>query len=156
MAGQSVTVEREVMADPQVVWRVVTDLDRSHHILSAVERVERIEGTGFDAGVRWRETRRFLGRDDTQEMYVIEAQAPHRAVIGSESDGITYRTVIEVKPNWMGTTLVFTFAAEAIAASMGKKLMMATVGKTGMKSAKAALTQDLEDIARYAEKAAKR
>lgn len=156
MAQQTISVEREVMAEPQIVWRVITDLDRAHHILTSIERIERLDGIGYAQGTRWRETRRMFGREETQEMWVEVAEPPNRTVVVSESDGMKYTTEITCSPSWMGTILAFTFTVEAKDAGVGKKLMLATLGKAGIKGAKAALEQDLEDVARYAERSAKR
>lgn len=156
MAGQSITVSRDVRADPPVVWSIVTDLDRAHRILTSVERVERIEGEAYEVGTRWRETRRVFGRDETQELQVVEAAPPHRAVIVSESDGMAYRTEIQCESSWVGTLLQFTFTAEPTTAGLGKKVMFATLGKAGIKGAKTMLEQDLEDIVRYVDKSIRR
>ncbi len=152
MAGHSVSVRRELLAEPPVVWAIVTDIDRANKTLTAVEKVERVSGTGFDVGTKWRETRRMLGRLETEDMEVLESQPPNRAVIGSESNGTSYRTEIELLPSSLGTTLIFTFHAEPGKAGMGQKMMFAVLGNAGVKAAKASLEQDLADIGNVIER----
>lgn len=156
MAGHTVSVKREVLAEPLVVWNTVTDIENADKILTAVEKVERLAGVGFDEGTRWRETRRVMGRSESEEMWVVEAEAPRRAVIAAESNGTAYRTVMEFKPSSLGTTLVFTFTAETSSAGAGQKLMFAVLGKAGVKAAKASLEADLADIAKAIERRTRR
>jgi hypothetical protein len=156
MAGHTITVKREVLAEPLVVWNTVTDIDNAAKILTAVERVERIAGDGFEVGTRWRETRRLMGRSETEEMWVAEVDAPRRAVIAAESNGTAYRTVMDFKPSSLGTTLVFSFTAETSGAGAGQKLMFAVLGKASIKAAKASLEVDLADIAKAIERRTRR
>lgn len=156
MAGQSITVQREILAEPLAVWNIVTDIDRADKVLKAVEKIERLEGDGYDVGTRWRETRREFGRLATEEMWVTEAVAPTRTVVASESAGTLYTTVIECKPTSLGTALVFTFKATTDDAGLGQKLMFAVIGKVGVKAAKSALERDLADIAAAVEHRARR
>jgi carbon monoxide dehydrogenase subunit G len=156
MAGHTVTVKREVLAEPATVWAVVADIDRADKILTAVDKVERLAGTGFEVGTRWLETRRVMGKAETEEMWVLESEAPRHAVIAAESNGTLYRTAIEVRPSSMGTTLVFTFSAETAGAGRGQKVMFALLGKAGVKAAKSSLEQDLADIAKAIERRARR
>lgn len=156
MAGQTITVQREVLAEPLAVWNIVTDIDRASKVLGSVEKIERLEGEGYDVGTRWRETRRELGRLATEEMWVTEAVAPTRTVVASESGGTLYSTVIECRPSSLGTTLVFTFKATTDNAGFGQKLMFALIGKAGVKAAKSALERDLADIASAVEHRARR
>lgn len=156
MAGQTITVQREILAEPLAVWNVVTDIDRANKVLTAVEQTERLAGDGFDVGTRWLETRREMGRAETEEILVTEAVAPSRAVVASESSGTTYSTVIECRPSSLGTTLVFTFKATTDNAGLGQKMIFAVIGKVGVKAAKAALQRDLADIASAVEHRARR
>jgi hypothetical protein len=156
MAGQTVTVRREILAEPLAVWNVVTDIDRAARILTAVEKTERLAGGDFEVGTRWAETRREMGRVATEEMWVTEAVAPTRAVIASEAGGVRYSTVIECQTSSLGTTLVFTFVAATENAGVGQRLLFALIGKAGVKAAKSALERDLADIAAAVEHRARR
>ncbi|MFP4235572.1 MAG: SRPBCC family protein, partial [Nitriliruptoraceae bacterium] len=53
-----IVASREVAAPAERVWEVVTDIEGSAAVLSAVDAIERLDdGVGFGEGTRWRETR---------------------------------------------------------------------------------------------------
>lgn len=147
MAGHTVRVQRDIIAEAGDVWSVLTDLDRFAKVLTAVDQVERVSGDGFGPGVRWRETRRMFGKASTEEMWVEEMDAPSRMVVRAESKNTVYETVFELAPTGLGTRLSVTFGAETGQASAGQKLSWALMGPLGAKATKSALEQDLEDIA---------
>lgn len=147
MAGHTVRAQRDILAEPAEVWALITDLERLTRALHAVESIERLEGNGFEPGVTWRETRRMLGKVDTEVIKVAEV-VPHRLVVlHAESGGSVYETRFEVSPSSLGTRLAITFGAETSQASAGKKLAWAVLGPLGAKTTKDALEKDLEDIA---------
>lgn len=74
MATRTVVVERVIRASPERVWEALTDLQGTERVLSGVERIEVLTEGGFAVGTRWRETRRMLGREATEEMYVTASE----------------------------------------------------------------------------------
>ena len=156
MAPAAVHVKREIMAEPEAVWRVITDLDRAPKVLTTIVKIERLEGEGYGVGVRWRETRRMFGKDEAEEMWVTEAVPPRTTTIAAHSHGTTYATVFRCEPSSLGTTLHIDFSAETADAGMGQRLAMAVFGKAGMKTTEKALKQDLEDIAKAVESTTRR
>lgn len=151
MAPATVHVKREIMAEPEAVWRVITDLDRASKVLTSIVKVERLEGEGYDVGVKWRETRRMFGKEESEDMWVTEAVAPRSTTVAAQSRGTTYATVFRCEPSSLGTTLHIDFSAETADAGVGQRLAMAVFGKAGMKATEKALKQDLEDIAKAVE-----
>jgi carbon monoxide dehydrogenase subunit G len=156
MAGHTVRVQRDILAEPAEVWAVLTDVERFSKVLTSVDLVERVSGTGFEVGTRWRETRRMFGKSATEEMWVAEVEAPSRIVVHAESKGTRYETVFDLTPSSLGTRLSVTFGAETSEASAGQKLSWALMGPLGAKATKSALEQDLADIARAVESNSRR
>jgi len=156
MAGHSVRVQRDILAEPADVWSVISDVDRLPKVLRNVDSVERLVGTGFVPGVEWRETRRMFGKSDTEDMRVTECEAPVRAVLESEDKGTTYETVFELSPSSLGTRLSVTFGARTDDANAGQKFAWALFGPMGAKATKSALEQDLADIANAVESSHRR
>ena len=156
MSTNPVHVKREIMAEPEAVWRVITDLDNAHKVLTAIVKIERLEGEGYEPGVKWRETRRMFGREEAEEMWVTEATAPRSTTVAAESRGTSYTTVFRCEPSSLGTTLHIDFSAESASAGLGQRIAMKVMGKAGMKAMEKALLQDLEDIAKAAESAGRR
>lgn len=65
---QRIEVSRNIAAPPSAVWRVLTALDEAPTTLRGVKAVERLDGTGYEVGTRWRETRVMFGQSATEEM----------------------------------------------------------------------------------------
>ncbi|WP_297081465.1 SRPBCC family protein [uncultured Demequina sp.] len=156
MSIKPVHVKREIMAEPEAVWRVITDLDNAPKVLTAIVRIERLEGDGYAPGVKWRETRRMFGREESEDMWVTEATAPRSTTVAAESRGTSYSTVFRCEPSSLGTTLHIDFSATTADAGLGQRIAMKVMGKAGMKAMEKALLQDLEDIAKAAEAAGRR
>lgn len=147
MAASTVAVNREVIAEPAEVWTVLTDLDRAPKVFTGIVSVERLEGPAFDVGTRWRETRRIAGKEGTEEMWVSDITPGRSYTVVAEDDGVTYRTVFEVKPSSLGTTVAVTFGAESSGAGIGQRMLMSVFGGVGTKITRDALKQDLADLA---------
>jgi carbon monoxide dehydrogenase subunit G len=143
------TVERDVAAPAETVWALVTDLDRTNAVVSAITALERTDdGSGFGVGTAWRETRVMFGRESTESMAVTEIDEGRSYVVESLSRGVLYRSVMRIEPNADGCHLVWDFGAEAQSTSAK---LMSVIGKLFEGSTKKALLKDLEDIAAAAE-----
>ncbi|MFF5938280.1 SRPBCC family protein [Streptomyces sp. NPDC012508] len=152
MATKSVTVERRVAASPGPVWEVLTDLRDMPRILSGVERVDVLTEGAFGVGTRWRETRRMMGKEATEEMTVTEAVPPDRYVTVAESHGMRYVSEIALRPDGEGATTVrMTFSATPAAGSRTGFLAKLLSG-LGAKAVSRALAKDLDDVAASVER----
>ncbi|WP_061964928.1 SRPBCC family protein [Demequina aurantiaca] len=153
MAGHKVEVAREILAAPEQVWAVLTDIDAAPKVLSSVVSVERVGGPDYDVGTRWRETRRMFGKVEIEEMWVTEAIEPRSTTIVADSGGTRYTTVFTCVPSELGVELSVEFSASTPHPKLGQRVGWAVFGKIGMKATENALKQDLEDIATAAESA---
>ncbi|MGW8355802.1 SRPBCC family protein [Streptomyces wedmorensis] len=147
----SVVVERRVAASPGRVWEAITDLRDMPRVLSGVERVEVLTEGGFDVGTRWRETRRMLGKEATEEMTVTVCEAPDRYVTVAESHGMHYVSELTLTSDGSGgTTLRMTFSARP-AHGRTPGLVARLLARFGAKAVAKALAKDLSDIANAVE-----
>lgn len=151
MAVSSVEVQREILAEPAAVWRLITDLDRAPDVLSEVVRVERLEGEGYDVGVSWRETRRVLGKETSEDKRVTSVRAPFSTSVSAESRGTRYLTVVHCEPSDLGTVLRMEFSGESVNPTLGQKIAWALFRKVELKAARDGLKQDVADYARTVE-----
>ncbi|MFB7516448.1 SRPBCC family protein [Streptomyces sp. NPDC056144] len=148
----SVVVERRVAASPGRVWEAITDLRDMPRVLSGVERVEVLTPGGFDVGTRWRETRRMLGKEATEEMTVTECEPPDRYVTVAESHGMRYVSELTLTPaagspdGRAATTLRMTFSARP-ANGRSPGFAARLLARFGTKAVAKALTKDLSEIA---------
>jgi carbon monoxide dehydrogenase subunit G len=145
-----IMVSREVAASQGRIWEIVTDLDGSSAVLSAVERVERLDDRpGFAVGTRWRETRTMFGKQATEEMEVTEVDAPHRYTVIAASGSTTYTSTITVESlDSDRCQLSMTFAGRSN--GVVGRLLAATLGRLFAGATRRALRRDLDDIAAHA------
>ena len=151
MTAPSVHVQREILAEPVAVWRLITDLDRAPQMLSGVVSVERLEGEGYDVGVSWRETRRVLGKETSEDKHVTAVSAPFSTTVSAESRGTRYSTVLRCEPSDLGTVLHIDFSGTSVNPTFGQRIAWALFSKVEMRASREELEQDAEDIAREAE-----
>lgn len=146
-----VTASRHVDATPDAVWAVMTNLEGFADAISGIESVERLDdGSGFQVGTKWRETRTMFGRTATEAMWVTKIDPGHRYVVEASSHGAEYRTKQSVAPaDGGGSLLTMSFSAKAV--STMAKVMSATVGKLFENATRKAFEQDLADVAAAAE-----
>lgn len=142
----TVTVSRTVQAPLQRVWDVATDLAGMPTVMSGIERVEVLTDGPFAVGTRWRETRRMFGKEASEEMRVVEADAPRAYTVHADSHGMHYVTSFTFRETAENVTEVsMTFGGEATS-SMSKVLGVVT-GPLGLRSVRKAVEQDLADLA---------
>lgn len=147
---KTVTVDQLIAAPPARVWEVVTDLDSAATTLRGVSRIERVAGEGYAPGVVWRETRTVFGMEETEEMTVAEAEAPHRTVLTAASRGAVYRTEITLHEAGAGTRLTMTFAGASESTGL-RALAERITAPLGAAVTRRMLRADLADLARAAE-----
>ncbi len=145
-----ITAQREIEASPQDVWAVLTDLDGAVGNLSGVTRIERLAGDGYQVGTRWRETRKLLGTEATEEMTVTELDPNRRTTLVAESGAIAYRTEFTLTPTTTGTTLTMTFEGTSNATGL-RALIEKLTAPLGAAVTRKMMATDLADIARAAQ-----
>lgn len=144
------SVSREVSVSPAALWELITDLERSPNVISAVTSVERLDdGAGFGVGTKWKETRLIFGKEATEVLEVTEIDPGRSYTVEAESLGSHYRSVISVEPAPGGSMITVAFGAESTGAV--SKVLAGTIGKLFEGGTRKALVQDLDDIAVVAE-----
>ncbi|MFJ4340227.1 SRPBCC family protein [Streptomyces sp. NPDC088915] len=170
--GTSVVVERRVAASPGRVWEAITDLPELPRVLTGVRKVEVLTPGGFGVGTRWRETRRMLGREATEEMTVTACEPPDRYVTVADSHGMHYVSELTLTPDVTGpgpdgpgpapdgtrptpagtgsTVLRMTFSARP-AHGRAPGALGRLLARFGAKAVAKALAKDLSDVANAVE-----
>jgi carbon monoxide dehydrogenase subunit G len=144
------SVSREVAVSPESLWDLITDLDRSPNVISAVTAVERLDdGTGFGVGTRWQETRQIFGKDSTEILEVTAIDPGRSYTVETDNLGAHYRSVISVESSPGGSTITIAFGAESTGTV--SKVLAGTIGKLFEGGTRKALVKDLDDIAVVAE-----
>lgn len=146
-----ISCTKTIKAPTDKVWSIMTNLDGFRDAISGIESVERLDdGTGFDVGTTWRETRIMFGRTATEDMWVTALDPGHSYVVEANSHGAEYRTTQSVEPDGeSGSVLSMSFSANPTGTMA--KVMSATVGRFFVNATRKAFEQDLADIAAAAE-----
>lgn len=150
-----IEVRREVAAPAEVVWEIITDLERWPEVLGGIDAVERLDDLpAFQVGTRWRETRTMFGKQATAEMGVTEVE-PGRSYTTTASEGsTTYVSTIRVLPvDDANCELTMTFAGTTT--GLVSRVLAATLGRLAAGSTRRALAKDLDAIATHAERTAR-
>lgn len=92
----------------QSVWETSTDPEAWMDISEVT--VQRLTGSGFRVGTRWRETRRMLGRDSAQEWEVTLVDEPTRYTCVSQGMGADWVFDQFLVPDGTGTRLFYDFS----------------------------------------------
>lgn len=150
------SLTHHVSAAPDAVWAVISDIPGSAATLSSIEAVRMLTDGPYAAGTRWEETRKMLGRRETIEMWVADADPPApgqggRTTVQAQSGGADYTTRFVLTPRDSGTDVTVTFGADMANPSRLNKVMMAVLGPVGMRITRKALAKDLAEIAAKAE-----
>jgi uncharacterized protein YndB with AHSA1/START domain len=136
---------REIIAEPEIVWRMVTDVDRWPRMLSSLASLDRIEGTGLAPGARWRETRLILGVTAVVEMTVTDVQEGKSFTLAASADDATIGLTYRIKPSSLGTRLEATVNADGAGVGLSKRLRSVVAGG-GAKLAREMIERDLADF----------
>ncbi len=125
---KELVVTHDTVATPDNVWRVLTDLDNAVSTISAIERIERLDGgSGFDVGTTWRETRTMFGKTATEDMTVTELDPGRSYTTEARSHGAYYRSTHLVEAIDRGSRITMAFGAEPPSAL--SKIFSVTVGR---------------------------
>lgn len=150
----SLTLERTIDAGADAVWRVLTDLEGSEAVLSGVTRIERLAGAGWSIGTRWRETRRAMGGESTEEMEVVGIDEGRSTMVAAEAHGLAYRTEFTLEPSpddAARTVLRMRFAGSYVSPSWLQRAAGKLTAGLGRSMTRKMMQQDLDDIAVAAE-----
>lgn len=147
----STSLTQHINASPEKVWSVISDIPGSAATLSGVQSVQMLSDGAYGKGTRWKETRTMMGRSETVEMWVEQADPPRSTTVKALQNGADYTTRFTLAKRNGGTDLTLTFGAQVVKPNLLSRIMLALFGKIGMKMTRKALAKDLADIAARAE-----
>ena len=146
-----IAVSRVVHAPAGTVWHVATDLEAAPQHMSAISRVDLLTGHApFGVGTRWRETRKLMGREETEELVVTAVEGHESYTVEAESHGVHYVSTFRFEPLSADTTdLIMTFDGTP---TQPQSLFARLTGRVGTNMVRRTLDKDLADLAAAAER----
>ncbi|MCA9002705.1 MAG: SRPBCC family protein [Planctomycetes bacterium] len=99
----------QVAAPQERVFKVFTQIEKAPEHIPQIQSVEMLTEGPFGNGTRWRETRLFMKKQATEEMWVTGFEAPNRYTVEANSNGMLYDTLFEFTPSGEGTQVTWTF-----------------------------------------------
>ena len=151
----SAHARRRIHAPIDQVWTAATDLAGACERLSGVERIELLTGATFGVGTRWRETRVAAGPSVTEELVVVECVPKQRFAVDATSGAAVFRAVTTMEAVRNGQTEV-RVALDAPPSGVAARLVGAVLGTLAARTVVATLNRDLDDLARWCERPARR
>ena len=145
MAVQQVTGAREIIAEADTVWKVITDIDKYPRTRTSVMKVERTSGPGFEVGTAWTEQRYFLGASASFDVEVTAIEDGKSYAIASSIGDSTFSATYRLLPSSLGTRLEAEMAVDSGSEGMGGWLK-SMMGGGGAKAVKQMFEQDLDDF----------
>lgn len=143
---------KEIAAPSSAVWAVIADIENAADRISAIKRIEVLEAGTAESivGLKWQETREWMGRDAVEVMWVTDSSEASFYETRAESHGCVYRSRLELAEIPSGTELSMAFYCQP--ETTGAKLMWLLTGWMAKRSLCKAIDQDLEDIKNAVEK----
>jgi carbon monoxide dehydrogenase subunit G len=145
------SLTQHIQASPEKVWSVISDIPGSAATLSGIDSVQMLSEGPYGEGTRWKETRTMMGRAETVEMWVAQADPPRSTTVKALQGGADYTSRFSLAERDGGTDLTLTFGADVVNPTALSKVTMALFGKLGMYFTRKALAKDLAEIAAKAE-----
>ena len=127
------------------IWDVVTDIERASETINGIEKIEILDKPEDGlVGLKWRETRTFLGKTATEDMWITEAVEEAFYTTRAESHGSVYVSTIAISEHGAGNALSMTLECQP--QSFLAKLLSFPMGVVFKSATRKALLQDLNDI----------
>lgn len=135
-----------IAAAPEAVWSVIIDIDNAVNVISGIKAIEIIKPASGPTvtGLKWRETREFMGRDAVEVMWITDASEPSFYETRAESHGSIYKSRMDIEPIADGSRLSMHFNCQP--ETFGAKVMWLFTGWMAKKSLGKVINQDLHDI----------
>ena len=145
------SLTQHINARAEKVWAVISDIPGSAATLSGIDAIQMLTDGPYAEGTRWKETRTMMGRSETVELWVSQADPPRSTTVKALQGGADYTTRFALAERDGGTDVTLTFGAEVLKPTRLSKVLMAVFGPIGMRITRKALAKDLAEIAAKAE-----
>ncbi|HWJ83345.1 MAG TPA: SRPBCC family protein [Nocardioides sp.] len=150
MAGHIVYVHTIVPASPQAVWDVITDVGSADRVFRSVDGSRRLGSGPFGVGTAWQQRRTVFGHHGTEELRVVECEAPRLLVVETRLGHDVVRTsyrLSEIGENGGRTRVAATTILRTDDRTPLERFAWDNFGEGRYERTHKMLERDLEDIA---------
>lgn len=144
----TVTVDSQVSAPVERVFKVFTDLEHGAEHVSNIRQIEVLTTGGFQLGTRWLETREVLGHLDSAEMEVTAFERNRTYTITHHKAGTRIDTVFTFEPFGENTKVRIGFVLDSHGLPPG---LLAPLGWAIAGKVREVISGDLADLKRSVE-----
>lgn len=143
-------ISEMVHGSPEQVMDAILDLERAQLWMPGLLRMERLSAGPLEVGSEWRETRKILGKEATEQFELVGLDRPHRLELrvdgskGSSGRG-EYRYSYQFEPTDAGTAVRLSGEIRGMTGVAG------WLGKLFVGPFKKACGKDLEALRSYVE-----
>jgi carbon monoxide dehydrogenase subunit G len=139
------TIDIEIKAPKEKVWKVITDIENSVNTISGIDKIEILnKPKDTVVGLKWKETRTIFGKSAAETMWITEGTEYNYYKTRAESNGAIYQTILKLSEKENTTFLTMEFNSEAI--TIKGKIMAFIFGRMLNKTMKKLIKKDLIDI----------
>ncbi len=144
-------VQIPIDASKESIWNVITDIDNAAATIGGIESLEVLDrpASGL-VGLKWRETRKMMGKDAIETMWITDAVENDHYKTRAESHGCVYVSCLRITETNGGNALSMSIESKPqtlMAKLIGVPMMVVFKG-----SLKKMLMKDLKDIRAAAER----
>lgn len=136
--------ETRFAAAPERVFAVLADPVGTSVHLQHVEALVWLTPGPVGVGSRFRETRRMLGRENTQELTITRFDPPTRIAMGVEKPSISSSSEFELAPDGAGTRV--RVLIDVRGRTLGGKILALLFFPLLARAIQSAVRNDLEDL----------
>jgi len=144
-----IEVSRQINAPLEQVFEVFTDLPNAPDRITGIVSVEMLTDGPMAEGTRWKETRKMMGKEATETMWITTFDPPNRYVAEAESCGTHYISILSFEPNDGGTSVTMSFEGKPL--TLVAKLFSLPMGFLMKGMLRKMVAKDLEDQKAYCE-----
>ena len=145
-----IEVSRQINAPLDQVFEAFTDLANAPERISGIVSVELLTDGPMREGTRWKETRKMMGKEATETMWITRFDPPNCYVAEAESCGTHYVSTLSFEEADGGTLVTMTFEGKPV--TFVAKLFSLLMGWMMKGAVRKMVGQDLEDLGGVCEK----
>lgn len=134
-------------ATPNRVFAAMTDVEQWPEVISAITSIEKLSEGPVGVGTRFRETRKMMGKDRSEEMAFTAYEPGRGFTLGCQSCGCEMAFVHRFTPDGSGTR--FELESQTRPISLFAKLTMPIMNAMMKKTMVKCMDKDYQDMERY-------